>query len=387
LCGTSIVMPKLEIAGRDTLTGKMLRVTIEEGLVADVREADGKDDGWLSTGLVDLQVNGFLGHDVNDPDLTVEDIAALVDAESREGVTRFLPTITTASEGQIVAALETIRRAREADPQIKAAIPFVHVEGPHISDEDGPRGAHPRSHVRPPSFAEFERWQKASGNLVGLVTMSPHFANSCAYIAALSKRGVHVAIGHTHASPDEIHAAAEAGAGLSTHLGNGAHASLPRHPNYIWSQLADDRLSAMFIADGHHLQKDAFVAMMKAKGVERSILVSDSVGFGGLAPGNYRRADGADVTLHLEGWLELRHSSYLAGGAMSLNSIVATALSRGWLSIAAALLMTTRNPGKILGDERQIVPGAKADLISFSWTPGDLKLGVRNVIASGRSLL
>jgi N-acetylglucosamine-6-phosphate deacetylase len=380
-------MPNLEIAGRDTLTGKMLRVTIDEGLVVDVRETDGKDDVWLSTGLVDLQVNGFLGHDVNDPDLTVEDIAALVDDESREGVTRFLPTITTASEWQIVAALETIRRAREAEPKIKAAIPFVHVEGPHISDEDGPRGAHPRSHIRPPSFEEFERWQKASGDLVGLVTMSPHFVNSGAYIAALSARGVHVAIGHTHASPDEIHAAAEAGAALSTHLGNGAHASLPRHPNYIWSQLADDRLTATFVADGHHLTKDAFVAMMKAKGVKRSILVSDSVGFAGLRPGNYRRADGAEVTLHPGGRLELRHSPYLAGGAMSLNAVVATALSRGWLSIDAAILMTTSNPARILGQERRIAAGAKADLISFSWSPGDSKLSVREVIAPGRLLL
>ena len=184
-------MPKLEIAGCDTFTGKMLRVTIEEGLVADVREADGKDDGWLSTGLVDLQVNGFLGHDVNDPDLTVEDNSSPRRRQSREGVTRFLPTITTASEGQIVAALETIRRARRQTRKSEPAIPFVHVEGPHILMRAAACAAHPRSHVRPPSFAEFERWQKASGNLVGLVTMSPHFANSCAYIAALSKRGVH----------------------------------------------------------------------------------------------------------------------------------------------------------------------------------------------------
>jgi N-acetylglucosamine-6-phosphate deacetylase len=379
-------MPKLEIAGRHTLTGKMLRVTVDEGMVADVRETDGKDDVWLSTGLVDLQVNGFLGHDVNDPDLKVEDIEALVDAESREGVTRFLPTITTASEGQIVAALETIRRAREADPKIKAAIPFVHVEGPHISDQDGPRGAHPRSDIRPPSFAEFERWQRASGDLVGLVTMSPHFTNTVDYIAALSARGVHVAIGHTHASPDEIHAAAEAGAALSTHLGNGAHACMPRHPNYIWSQLADDRLTATFVADGHHLPKDTFVAMMKAKGVERSILVSDSVGFAGLVPGYYRRADGAEVTLLPGGRLELRHTPYLAGGAMSLNAVVATALSRGWLSIEAAMLMTTSNPARILGQARRIAAGSKADLITFTWSPDDSKLSVREVIAPGVKL-
>ncbi len=80
-------------------------------------------------------------------------------------------------------------------------IPGVHVEGPHLSSEDGPRGAHPREYIRPPSIAEFERWQQACGNIVKLVTLSPHFREAPNYIGALSDRGVLVSIGHTHASP------------------------------------------------------------------------------------------------------------------------------------------------------------------------------------------
>jgi N-acetylglucosamine-6-phosphate deacetylase len=143
----------------------------------------------------------------------------------------------------------------------------------------------------------------------------------------------------------------------------------------------------MFIADGHHLPVDAFVAMKKAKGIERSILVSDSVGFGGLAPGLYRRADGTDVRLHAEGRLELCGTPYLAGAALSLGACVATAASRGWLSLGEAIVMAAENPGALLGGRGKIAPGARADLISFSWTPGDVRLGIRSVIAAGRTIV
>ena len=106
-------------------------------------------------------------------------------------------------------------------------IPGVHVEGPHLSPEDGPRGAHLCEYIRPPSIAEFDRWQQASGNLVKWVTLSPHFNEAPDYIAALRDRGILVSVGHTHASIEQIHAAVDAGATLSTHLGNGINYSSP----------------------------------------------------------------------------------------------------------------------------------------------------------------
>src|SRR5699024_3206830 len=145
-------------------------------------------------------------------------------------------------------------------------VPGVHIEGPSISPADGPRGAHPVEHVRPPDLAEFERWQAAGDGLVKLVTLAPEHAGAPGYIRTLAARGVIVALGHSAATPDEVHAAVDAGARLSTHLGNGVAAVLPRHPNLIWTQLADDRLYASFIADGHHLSADTFRAMLRAKG-------------------------------------------------------------------------------------------------------------------------
>ncbi|MZD06121.1 amidohydrolase family protein, partial [Streptomyces sp. SID5785] len=228
--------------------------------------------------------------------------------------------------------------------------------------------------VRPPSLDEFEDWQRASDGLVGMVTLSPHHPGSLPYIEQLAARGVHVAIGHTHATPDEIHAAAAAGATLSTHLGNGAHAVLPRHPNYLWSQLADDRLTAGLIADGHHLPPDTLVTMIRAKGADRCVLVSDAVALAGLPPGAYDAPVGGRVELHEDGRLVAAGTPYLAGAARSLAHGVAHVARTTGIGLAAALRMATTGPGRFVGGRGRIAPGQPADLLRFTFTPGDPQL-------------
>ena len=96
-------------------------------------------------------------------------------------------------------------------------------------------------------------FQTVTSGSVTLVTLSPEWPDAPRYIEALTREGVVTSIGHTRATGAQIHDAVSAGATLSTHIGNGAHAVLARHPNYIWEQLAEDRLAASFIVDGIHL--------------------------------------------------------------------------------------------------------------------------------------
>src|SRR5262249_46804632 len=154
-------------------------------------------------------------------------------------------------------------QACEKDPQLARAIPGIHLEGPYISAEDGPRGAHARQHVRPPDWDEFCRLQDLAGGRIRLVTLAPETAGALPFIERLSRAGVVVALGHTAASGECIRDAIQAGARLSTHLGNGAHAVLPRHPNYIWEQLADDGLWASIICDGHHLPESVMRCILR----------------------------------------------------------------------------------------------------------------------------
>jgi N-acetylglucosamine-6-phosphate deacetylase len=370
--------------GRNPLDGVPIEVTFEDGVVTDIRSSGHETDRWLSAGFIDLQVNGFGGEDVNADDLDPNMILRLTKNVIATGVTTFLPTVITSSEEKIVEALRTIAEARRCSAVVAHAVPYVHIEGPHISPTDGPRGAHPRNHVRPPSLAEFNRWQEASGGLVGMITLSPHFAEAEEYIAAVTKRGVVVALGHTDATPEEISKAVNAGARLSTHLGNGIGATLPRHPNVLWTQLADDRLSATMIADGHHLPPDTLKVMVRAKGVARSILISDAVAVAGQPPGVYGTPVGGRVELHPDGRLSLAGTPYLAGAALPLKDGVARICQMAGVSLTEALTMATVNPGRFVGGRGILQRGSPADLIQFTLDEAAMALCIVTVVVGGK---
>jgi N-acetylglucosamine-6-phosphate deacetylase len=356
-----------KIIGREPSTGRCIEVTVENDIVISIEESAEPCLLWISAGLIDLQVNGYAGHDLNGADIVPATVAVLARALLATGVTTFAPTVITAPEEEMVHRLRTIAEGCSSDTVAAGCIPFIHVEGPHISPLDGFRGAHPKDCVRPPSLAEFERWQAACGGMVGLVTLSPHFAGSNEYIAALVSRGVHVSIGHTHASQRQIQQAVDSGARLSTHLGNGIAPLLDRHPNPIWSQLADDRLTASFIADGHHLPAETLKAMVKAKGLRQSILVSDAVALAGMPAGSYTAPVGGRVNLSAEGRLSMEGTSTLAGAVMALSECIGLAVTMTSRSLAEVLIMATSNPGRFAGNRGVLQVGARADLFRFRW--------------------
>lgn len=379
-------MTRRILTGRSTRTGQSLRVSVEDGRIAEIDDGPEDEAQWLAAGLIDLQVNGYGGLDLNADAIDADLVVELVRKLALTGVTTFVPTLITAPEGKIIAALRAIGEARKASWAAARAIPFVHVEGPHIAPEDGARGAHPRQWVRPPSVAEFERWQSAADGLVGMVTLSPHWDGANEYIAALAGRGVRVAIGHTHATAEQIHAAAAAGATLSTHLGNGIAGTLPRHPNPIWAQLADERLQATFIADGHHLPADTLQSMVRAKGVEHSILISDCVALAGMPPGIYDEPVGGRVELSSDGRASVAGTNVLAGAVRPLKDGVAWAAASGACSLGNAVRMATEVPGRIVGERGLFRLTEPADVIRFSLDTHSKTLRLDTVLVGGEEI-
>lgn len=374
------------LTGRDAATGEGIAVEISAGRITAIAPSPDAADQWLAAGLVDLQVNGYAGLDLNGPTLEAAAVIALGERLARHGITTFVPTLITASEAAIIAGLRAITAARKLSPLLQQMVPFVHVEGPSISPEDGPRGAHPAAHVRAPDLDEFRRWQQAAEGLVGMVTLSPEWPEAIPYISTLAREGVLVAIGHTAATPEQVHAAAAAGARLSTHLGNGAAAQLPRHPNFIWAQLADDRLTASFIADGHHLPADTLKAMLRAKSLDRAILVSDAAALGGMPAGRYTSPIGGDVEVGADGRLGIAGTPYLAGAGHLLTQNVATLVNRVGLSLTDALRLASRNPAAFAGGRGVLAVGARADLIRFRFAPGDGALTVTDSFVAGEEI-
>jgi N-acetylglucosamine-6-phosphate deacetylase len=368
------------LSGR-TPAGDGVRVSFAGGRITAVEPFAAAPDTVICPGLIDLQVNGYQGYDVNADTVTPEEIAGLAYALRRRGVTGFCPTVITAPEDRIVHALRAIARARQDDPAVARAILGVHVEGPYLAAGDGPRGAHDAAAVRDPDIAEFGRWQDAAGGLVRIVTLAPERPGAERYIAHLAAAGVLVSIGHTAASAAQIRAAVAAGARMSTHLGNGCHERLHRHDNMIWPQLAADELTAGFIADGHHLPADAFTAMVRAKGVDRCVLVSDSATLAGSAPGRYRTPTGGAVTVEPDGRLTLTGTPYLAGSGAALAECLDWAVRNTPVSLPEAVAMASGNPARLLrlADRGAIRPGAAADLVVLAT---DRATGLRCVAAT-----
>jgi N-acetylglucosamine-6-phosphate deacetylase len=380
----------LVLDGRSTEDGQPLRITVVDGHIAAIdRLAGPTDPPWISPGWLDIQVNGFDGHDPNAADAEPLATTRMVEALWRFGVSGTCPTICTESEAHIVRSLRAVAAACEANPAIAESVVGIHVEGPHIATDDGPRGAHPLRHVRPPDIDEYRRWQDAAGGRIRIVTLSPEYDAAIPYIEAIVADGVVASIGHTAANSDQIRSAVDAGARWSTHLGNGAHATIRRHPNYIWDQLAEDRLSAGFIFDGQHLPPSVMKSVIRAKGVERSVLVSDALFVAGFPPGTYHLPDGAGVELQPSGRLELHGTPYLAGAAAPLSVCVGNAVRHAGVPLADAVRMVTANPSRLLGlgsaaGHESLRVGSTANLTVFRVAPNGFEIQVERTVVAGR---
>lgn len=293
-------------------------------------------------GFCDLQVNGFAGVDFNDPRATPDDLRRALAALRATGVTRLLPTLITSTYESFAACAQQL--VRLADP----AVAGLHMEGPYIAAANGPRGAHPLAHVRAASVDDFRRRQDAASGHILLVTLAPEVEGALQLTEYLAAQHILVAIGHTAATPAQIRDAVQAGATLSTHLGNGCAPLLPRHPNLIWEQLAADELAACFIVDGHHLPPATVKAMIRAKTPARSILVTDAIAAAGCPPGRYRLG-GAEVELSATGRVATPGATHLAGSALTMPLAVANAVRYTGLPISEVLPLATTQPAALLG--------------------------------------
>lgn len=371
---------------RDPKTTGWLRLTLDGARIASITPAEGPsetspNDDWVAPGFWDIQTNGRWGISFSSPDLTVAQVAEIVRAQAALGTARVCPTLITASKEATTHGVRTIAQACDAFPDVSAMVVGIHLEGPYISHLDGYRGAHPLSAVCDPNWDDFASWQEASGNRVVIMTLAPERPGAIDFIRRAVASGVVIALGHTAATTHDLRDAAIAGATLSTHLGNGIVSTLPRHPNAIWNQAADDRLSASVIADGHHLDRDTLKVIARAKTLDRLILVSDHSPLAGLPVGTY-----GEWAVDPSGKIVVAGTPYLAGSNQDLDVGLNTLLGvLPELSLADALATVTTHPARLLHRTLPaLTPGALANLVRFRWNPSTRQITLQATCVDGR---
>lgn len=373
------------VQGINCLSGKVQSLVIQDTIVeiTDL-SGDGENLPFFGPGLIDLQVNGIHGIDFNDPELTIEGIHKATQYLLNQGITSYFPTLITNSDENILRILGTIQKACDENPLVDACIAGLHIEGPFLSMMDGARGAHNKKYIKPPSWDLIEAFQIASGGRIRLITLAPEWGNAPEFIAKCRKEGILISIGHTSATPHQIQAGVLAGATLSTHLGNGIPLMLPRHPNLLWEQLANDELYISIIADGFHLPDSFIKVALKVKD-ERVLLVSDATCFSGMEPGEYRSHIGDEVVLHEGGKLAMKNSNgLLAGATKSLLENVQFLLERHLVSLDRAWAMGSAIPAKFMGmTDGGIQTGKPLDMVLFHLNDHN-KIRISKVIKNGK---
>lgn len=300
-----------------------------------------------SGGWVDLQVNGYLGVDYSGETLTEPDILDSVTKLLAQGVDRFLPTVITSSEAVYRRNLPLLARAAKT-PGLRGRIPGLHLEGPFLSPSPGAIGAHNPEWVQPADPARLDRLQEWAGGAIRLLTVAADLPGVEELIRHAVSMGIVVSLGHHLATERQVFAAADAGARLLTHLGNGVPNQLPRHENPIWAGLACDALTAMVIPDGHHLPDSLLKIMFRVKGADRVIATSDQSSIAGFPPGRYT-ALGNLAVLEPSGRLHNPEKQCLVGSAQTLPVCMKRLENAAWLSADDRDRIGRRNPLKILG--------------------------------------
>ena len=349
------------------------------------------DSGVLVPGLVDLQVNGYFGVEMQAAD--PEGWASVVEQLPGTGCTAFLPTFITAPVKRLATALGFVAENLPERRWRGARVLGVHLEGPFISPRR--RGAHNPDWIVPPSPGALDELLAAGAGLVRLVTLAPEMDGGLAAVGQLASAGVVVSVGHSNATGAQVAAAAAAGARMVTHLFNAQPSIKSREPGVAGQALADPRLTSGLIMDTHHVATaNCTLAFAAAPG--RVCLVTDAAACAGMPPGEYLLG-GEPITLPPgDGVPPRRADGGLAGSALRIDRAVANMhaalLARGdnpplrspgglppapanladGAGLAAVVAAASRVPADLIGrpDLGRLAPGAAADLV---WLDDDLR--------------
>jgi N-acetylglucosamine-6-phosphate deacetylase len=322
----------------------------------------------LAPGFIDIHIHGGSGHDVMELDTTA--LATIERGMFKHGVTSYLPTTVTAPLPDTLRSLEHLGKAIRANHRTPGrSRPLgIHLEGPFISHTK--RGVHPTENLMSPSPELLRQLHEASGATVRMLTIASELDGAVQTIAEGVLLGMQSSLGHSNATFAQANAGIDAGARHATHTFNAMRSLDHREPGILGAVLSDDRVTADLIADGLHVAPVVIKLFLRAKGVDRAVLITDAISATGMPDGKYKLG-GFEVEVKgdrcdLEG--------KLAGSVLTLDRAVRNVMRFVPLTLEDAIRLVTLNPARLLGMNETygtLVTGGAADVVVLT-TSGEV---------------
>ena len=312
----------------------------------------------LAPGLVDTHIHGYASHDVMDNDF--EGIKVISEGLLSCGVTSWLPTTLTDSVENLDAVCETI--GQHAGQETGAKIQGIFLEGPFFTEKY--KGAQNPKYMSDPSIEKLDRWHRLSQGLVNKIAIAPERQGVKEFIEFANSKDIRTALAHSDATYQQAKEAVDAGANIFVHVYNGMSGLHHREPGMVGAALNLKKVYAEMICDGHHVHPAAAEVVIKARGPEETVLITDCMRAGGMGEGLSRLGEFEVVVK--DGTARLKDSGSLAGSILELTEAVQNVLAWGLVTLPDALRMASLAPAKSVGIDHVcglIAEGRAADLI------------------------
>ncbi|HEM3544826.1 N-acetylglucosamine-6-phosphate deacetylase [Streptococcus suis] len=353
----SIILPESEVESaylEITDKGQFGRIVTEkpEGEIVDY------SDFHLAPGLVDTHIHGYASHDVMDNDF--EGIKVISEGLLSCGVTSWLPTTLTDTTENLDAVCETI--GTYAGQETGAKIQGIFLEGPFFTEKY--KGAQNPKYMSDPSIEKLDNWHSLSKGLVNKIAIAPEREGVKEFIEFANSKAIHTALAHSDATYVQAEAAVEAGANIFVHVYNGMSGLHHREPGMVGAALNLKNVYAEMICDGHHVHPAAAEIVVKARGAEETVLITDCMRAGGMGEGESRLGEFEVVVK--DGTARLKESGSLAGSILELIEAVQNVVKWGLVSLPDALRMGSLAPARSVNIDHicgRIAEGRAADFI------------------------
>lgn len=363
----------------DTIENKIL--IIDNGRIVTI--ADNLPNGiptfdcgglYVSPGFIDIHIHGYNGSDTMDANFEALNNMSL--SLIKNGVTAFLPTTMTQTTESTKSAIEAVCKYKNSVEG--SQIVGLHMEGPYISHEF--KGAQPEEFIANPSTESFKELCGSNKEMVKILTIAPEVKGSEELISYLKKEGITVSVGHTNATYEEAMKGIKSGITHSTHSFNGMKGFTHREPGTLGA-VFDSNITAEVICDGIHTHFASIRILLKLKGVENTVLITDCMRAGGLSDGKYELG-GQEV--FVKNRAARLASGALAGSTLKLNNAVLNAVKELEVTLPEAVRMASMNPAKVgnIKGKGSLKEGYDADIILF-----DDEINVKKVFIKGSEIL